>query len=90
MVTSLLAELMDEYRGRGVRLDEVAGGYVFRTSPAFAPFVREHVAKKPVKMTRAQVETLAIIAYKQPITRPEVEEVRGGDSGAILKSLLER
>jgi len=90
VVTSLLAELMDEYRGRGVRLDEVAGGYVFRTSPAFAPFVREHVAKKPVKMTRAQVETLAIIAYKQPITRPEVDEVRGVDSGAILKSLLER
>jgi segregation and condensation protein B len=90
IVRSLLAELVAEYHPRGVRLDEIAGGYVFRTSPAFAPFVREQVAKKPVKMTRAQIETLAIVAYRQPITRPEIDDVRGVDSGAVLKSLLER
>jgi len=90
LVVALLGELGAEYRNRGIRLDEVAGGYVFRTSPAFAPFVREQVAKKPVKMTRAQVETLAIVAYRQPITRPEIDDVRGVDSGAVLKSLLER
>jgi segregation and condensation protein B len=90
LVKTLLAELMAEYQPRGVRLDEIAGGFVFRTSPAFAPFVREQVAKKPVKMTRAQIETLAIVAYRQPITRPEIDDVRGVDSGAVLKSLLER
>src|SRR5262249_37299087 len=61
VVKLLLAELMAEYHHRGFRLDEVAGGFVFRTSPAFAPFVREQVAKKPVKMSRAQIETLAIV-----------------------------
>src|SRR3954468_20750375 len=45
---------------------------------------------KPVRMSRAQIETLAIVAYRQPITRPEVDDVRGVDSGAVLKSLLER
>ncbi|APR81997.1 Segregation and condensation protein B [Minicystis rosea] len=90
VVRTLLAELVEEYYPRGFRLDEVAGGFVFRTSPLFAPFVREQVAKKPVKMTRAQIETLAIVAYRQPITRPEIDEVRGVDSGAVLKSLLER
>ncbi|WP_437679862.1 SMC-Scp complex subunit ScpB [Sorangium sp. So ce131] len=90
VVRELLAELVAEYDGRGFRLDEVAGGYVFRTSPAFAPFVREVTDQKPIKMSRAQTETLAIVAYRQPITRPEIDEVRGVDSGAALKSLLER
>ncbi|MDC0683575.1 SMC-Scp complex subunit ScpB [Sorangium atrum] len=90
VVRELLAELVAEYDGRGFRLDEVAGGYVFRTSAAFAPFVREVTEQKPVKMSRAQTETLAIVAYRQPITRPEIDEIRGVDSGAALKSLLER
>ncbi|WP_437959271.1 SMC-Scp complex subunit ScpB [Sorangium sp. So ce119] len=90
VVRELLAELVAEYDGRGFRLDEVAGGYVFRTSPAFAPFVREVTEQKPIKMSRAQTETLAIVAYRQPITRPEIDEIRGVDSGAALKSLLER
>jgi segregation and condensation protein B len=90
LVKTLLAELVADYHPRGLRLDEVAGGFVFRTSPVFAPFVREQVAKKPVKMSRAQIETLAIVAYRQPITRPEIDDVRGVDSGAVLKSLLER
>ncbi|WP_437969931.1 SMC-Scp complex subunit ScpB [Sorangium sp. So ce260] len=90
VVRELLAELVAEYDGRGFRLDEIAGGYVFRTSPAFAPFVREVTDQKPVKMSRAQTETLAIVAYRQPITRPEIDEIRGVDSGAALKSLLER
>src|SRR5258706_12703702 len=48
------------------------------------------LAKKPVRMTRAQLETLAIISYRQPITRPEVDDVRGVDSGPVMKLLLER
>jgi segregation and condensation protein B len=85
-----LAELKTDYSTRGMHLDEVAGGWVFRTSPQYAPFVRDLTKQKPVRLTRAQVETLAIIAYRQPITRPEIDDVRGVDSGPVLKLLLER
>ena len=89
-VKELLLELKKEYVPRGVQLDEVAGGWVFRTSMVFAPFVRDLTKHKPVRLTRAQVETLAIIAYRQPVTRPEVDDIRGVDSGPVLKLLLER
>jgi segregation and condensation protein B len=89
-VRALLGELKPHYAGRGIVLDEVAGGWLFRTSVQFAPFVRELASERPVKLTRAQVETLAIAAYRQPITRPEIDEIRGVDSGATLKLLLER
>jgi segregation and condensation protein B len=89
-VRELLAELKGTYSQRGVVLDEVAGGWLFRTSVQYAPFVREMSSEKPVRLTRAQVETLAIAAYRQPITRPEVDDIRGVDSGATLKLLLER
>jgi segregation and condensation protein B len=89
-VTVLLDELKVDYASRGMHLDEVAGGWVFRTSPQYAPFVRDLTKQKPVRLTRAQVETLAIIAYRQPITRPEVDDVRGVDSGPVVKLLLER
>ncbi|HEY6461236.1 MAG TPA: SMC-Scp complex subunit ScpB, partial [Polyangiaceae bacterium] len=71
-------------------LGEIAGGWLFRTSVEYAPFVREMASEKPVRLTRAQVETLAIAAYRQPITRPEIDDIRGVDSGATLKLLLER
>jgi segregation and condensation protein B len=90
MVRQKLAELQGAYEGRGVVLDEIAGGYQFRTSARYAPFVRNLVQQKPVKLTRAQLEVLAIIAYRQPVTRPEIEDVRGVDSGSALKVLLER
>ena len=89
-VRELLAELKVTYGDRGIVLDEVAGGWLFRTSVQYAPFVREMSSEKPVRLTRAQVETLAITAYRQPITRPEVDDIRGVDSGATLKLLLER
>lgn len=90
LVRELLAELKAAYANRGIVLDEVAGGWLFRTSVQYAPFVRELSAEKPVRLTRAQVETLAITAYRQPITRPEIDDIRGVDSGATLKLLLER
>lgn len=89
-VRRLLQELHQEYLPRGIHLDEVAGAWQFRSSAANAPFVRELLQAKPVKLTRAQVETLSIVAYRQPVTRPEVDEVRGVDSGSALKVLLER
>jgi segregation and condensation protein B len=89
-VRALLADMKGGYVGRGFVLDELAGGWLFRTNVQFAPFVRELTAERPVRLTRAQVETLAIVAYRQPVTRPEVDEIRGVDSGATLKLLLER
>ena len=89
-VKELLVELKAEFAGRGIVLDEVAGGWIFRTHVAYAPFVRDITSERPVKLTRAQIETLAIAAYRQPITRPEIDEIRGVDSGATLKILLER
>lgn len=89
-IRKLLFELRDEYRGRGIQLEEVAGAWHFRSSVANAPFVREYLQAKPVKLTRAQVEALAVVAYRQPVTRPEVDEIRGVDSGSALKVLLER
>jgi segregation and condensation protein B len=89
-VKDALAELKAEFSPRGIVLDEVAGGWLFRTNAQFAPFVRELAGGRPVRLSRAQIETLAIAAYRQPITRPEIDEIRGVDSGATLKLLLER
>lgn len=89
-VKELLAELKSDYASRGMHLDEVAGGWVFRTSPQYAPFVRDLTKQKPVRLTRAQVETLAIIAYRQPITRPQIEAVRGVNSAGPVRTLLEK
>ena len=89
-VTDALADLQQDYATRGIHLEEVAGGWVFRTSGQFAPYVRDLTKQRPVRLSRAQVETLAIIAYRQPITRPEIDDVRGVDSGPVLKILLER
>jgi segregation and condensation protein B len=90
LVRRVLGELAEEYGERGISLDEVAGGYQFRTAPRYAPFVRNLTQQKPTKLTRAQLEVLAIIAYRQPVTRPEIDDVRGVDSGSAIKVLLER
>ena len=74
----------------GIVLTEVAGGWQFRTDPDSGEFVRRFLRVKPQRLTRAALETLAIIAYRQPVTRPEIEDVRGVDSGGVVKALLER
>jgi segregation and condensation protein B len=89
-IKEVLDELKAEYAGRGIQLEEIAGGYAFRTNVAYAPFVRDLVGQKPVRLTRAQLETLAIVAYRQPITRPDIDDVRGVDCGPVLRTLLER
>lgn len=74
----------------GIVLHEVAGGWQFRTDPGSAEYVRRYLKVKPQRLTRAAVETLALIAYRQPVTRPEIEDIRGVDCGAVLKALLDR
>jgi segregation and condensation protein B len=74
----------------GIVLHEVAGGWQFRSSPDVAEYARRFLRVKPQRLTRAALETLAIVAYRQPVTRPEIEEIRGVDCGAVVKALLER
>ena len=90
VVDSALILLAAEWSPRGIQLHPVAGGWQFRTHPLNAVWVQRLVAQKPVRLTRAQVETMAIVAYRQPITRPEIDEIRGVDSGDTLKTLLDR
>lgn len=79
-----------ESDGRGVRLVEVAGGYQLRTPRENAEWVRAVFRDKPRKLGRAALETLAVIAYRQPVTRAEVEAIRGVDIDAVLTTLLQR
>jgi segregation and condensation protein B len=85
-----LSMLKEDYEGRGIVLHEVAGGWQFRTSPDTSEWVQQLVAGRPVRLSRAQLETLAIIAYRQPITRPEIDDIRGVDSSGTLHVLLDR
>ena len=91
-VVRTLTELGEEYARdeRGFRLQQIAGGYQLRTSRANAEFVKALLAQRPVRLTRASLETLAVIAYRQPATRPEIEAIRGVDVDAVLTTLLER
>ena len=79
-----------ERERRGLRLIEVAGGYQFRTAPEHAEWVRRLFQQRPWRLTRATLETLAIVAYKQPITRAEIEVIRGVDVDSVIASLLGR
>jgi segregation and condensation protein B len=73
-----------------VRLVEVAGGWQFRTAPECADAVQRFIDVKPLRLSKAAMETLAIVAYRQPITKPDVDETRGVDSGSAVKLLLDR
>lgn len=84
--------LLEEYRQRDLsfRLERVAGGYQFRSRPEYAQWIRRLRKVRPIKLSRAAMEALAIVAYRQPVTRAEVEEIRGVDSGWVLGSLMEK
>lgn len=91
-VQAVLDELEDEYRtrSRGFVLCKVAGGYQFRSLPDIAPWVLEIKRIKPSRLSRAALEILSIVAYNQPITKTRIEQIRGVESSAPIKSLIER
>ncbi len=91
-IRKALADLTLGYANgsRGIVLEEVAGGYQLRTPREHAYYVRKLLAAKPPRLSRPLLETLAIIAYRQPVTRPEIEQLRGVDSEGVLDTLLER
>jgi segregation and condensation protein B len=79
-----------ERGARGFRLVYVAGGYQLRSAPEHARWVRRLLGGRPPRLSRPLLETLAIVAYRQPCTRPEIEAIRGVDADAVLASLVER
>jgi segregation and condensation protein B len=91
-VVTALRLLGDTYEreGRGLRVVYVAGGYQLRSAPEHGHWVRRLLGGRPPRLSRAMLETLAIVAYRQPCTRPEIEAIRGVDADAVVATLLER
>ena len=90
-ITAALAEVAERCDGRGFELTEVASGFRFQVRQNLSPWVSKLWVERPVRYSRALLETLSLIAYRQPITRGEIEDIRGvAVSSNIMKSLLER
>ena len=90
-IKEVLTTLQNECEGRGVELKRIASGYRYQTRTDVQPWVARLWQEKPPRYTRALLETLSLIVYRQPITRGEIEEVRGVSvSSTIIKTLLER
>ncbi len=91
-IRQALAEIQEDYLQRqgGFELRQVAGGYQFRSRSVYNEWIKRLVAPSPIRLSKAALETLAIIAYKQPVIRSDVEHIRGVDCGGVLRVLLER
>ena len=91
-ISNVLNELSSEYESRkgGFFLREVAGGYQIRTRPEYSQWIKRLLRPNPLRLSNAALETLAIVAYKQPVIRSDIEHLRGVDCGGILRMLLER
>jgi segregation and condensation protein B len=92
MIKETLNDLIVDYEERqgAFILHEVAGGYQFRTRPEYVPWIKRLLQPKPARLSKAALETLAIVAYKQPLIRSDIEHLRGVDCGGVLRMLLER
>jgi len=91
-IEAVIERLKVEYESpaRGLRLRQAAGGWQLHTPADNAEFVKNMLRLKPMRLSGAAMEALAIVAYRQPATRPEIEEIRGVDCGGVLKVLLDR
>lgn len=91
-IKNAIAELSEEYELRkgGFVLREIAGGFQLRTRPEYSPWIKKMVQPGSQRLSKASLETLAIIAYKQPIIRSDIEYIRGVDCGGILRMLMEK
>ncbi len=91
-IAQAISALKEEYelKNGGFMLHEVAGGFQFRTRPEYREWIRRLLQPKPPKLSKPALETLAIIAYRQPILRSEIENIRGVTSGNSIRILLER
>ena len=89
-IAALVGELHDRLEGRGLCLVELAGGYNLATRPEYAQFVERFLEPEPERLSLPAVETVAIIAYRQPITRPEIDQLRGVNSSGVVNTLIEK
>ncbi len=92
-LTTVVGALIDRYANDnlcGFELVNIADGFAFRSKPRFSAAVQCLREEKPVRLSRASMETLAIVSYRQPVTKPDMDEIRGVDCGGTLKVLLER
>ena len=91
-IKTILQELTGEYEERkgGIYLESVAGGYQFRTRADFSAWVRKLRAARPVGLSPAAMETLAVIAYRQPVVKADIDRFRGVDTAGSLRGLLEK
>jgi len=91
-IREALKSLVEEYRSKesGLYIAEVSGGYQIRTRETLRDWVRRYRKERPFSLSRAALETLAIIAYRQPVMKSEIEKIRGVDSSGTLKNLLEK
>ncbi len=89
-ITSLMDELAERLVGHGLHVLLLAGGYSLATREEYAELVRVFLEPRPEQLSRQALETLAIIAYRQPITRPQIEAVRGVNSAGAVRTLLEK
>lgn len=89
-ITAAVQSLIQKRMDTGIQVVTLSTGWHLRTAVDNAAWVSKLLVGKPVRLSRAMMETLAIVAYRQPVTRPEVDDIRGVDCGAVLKTLLER
>jgi segregation and condensation protein B len=91
-IKSSLQVLADRYesRGGGFSLYEVAGGWQLRSRPEYNPWIKRLLQPSPQRLSKPALETLAIVAYNQPIIRADIEHIRGVDCGGVLRQLMER
>ncbi len=88
---AVLNEIKKDYENRNIQIQEVAGGYQLATRHEYAEWIRKfHKLDRSARLSKQALDTLSIIAYKQPITRLEIENIRGVDSGGVTKTLLEK
>lgn len=91
LINDILDEIRQNWKGRGVELVKLASGWRFRARAEFTPYLARLTPEKPPRYSRAVMETLAIIAYKQPVTRGDIESIRGVSvSTSVMQTLLER
>lgn len=94
LIEPALADLRERWNGygagRGFELVEVAQGLTFRSNPQYSDYLRAMRDERPVRLSKAALETLAIVAYRQPATKPEIDHIRGVDCGGTLRMLIDR
>jgi segregation and condensation protein B len=89
-VPRLCQQLNEKLTGQGLHVVQLAGGWALATRPEFAPYVQRLLEPEPERLSLQALETLAIVAYRQPITRPEIDSLRGVNSGGVVTSLLDK